>query len=437
MNFCSIFKNKLIICGIWVFIHSTLVYINYNDTSRLKKQGVSIHFDHNKNTKYMTPKYSYLKVIIVVIIVIAAILFFQNLNKPKDTLKVGAVLSLSGSTSSFYGEYNKNAIELAKGNINKSGGISGRNIEVLYEDSGGNKIAGLQGLNKLIESNVKAIITDISPVAVGIAPVSQSSKVLLVATSASNPTISTMGDYIFRTKMAAQKEGIEAAKYITENIQPKSVAFLYQNSDYGVGVFKTFSEQIKNAGINIVADQKFAQGASDMRTQLSVINSKKPDLIIVAAFPKEVGMLLKQAREIGISAKFFAHSGSIGPDIESVAGEAANGLTFLTELDKTSSEFKNFSEQYSQKYNKTPELFSSNAYDAFMLIAQSAEKCGGFDTFCMKDTLSKIKEYKGVSGSITFDENGDITDRDLLCQVKSVHVDASGNVSSENDMCDQ
>lgn len=338
-----------------------------------------------------------------------------NNSKEKQDIKIGAILALSGSTSSFYGEYNKRAIDIAIEEVNSTGGINGKKVLVQYEDSKGDKIEGVNAFNKLKIEEVHFVISDISSVSVAIGSIAQSTQTVLVATSASSPLITTTGDYVFRTKMAAQHEGVKAADYIVNKIKPKNVAFLYQNSDYGVGVFESFKKIIVENGLTIVSSEKFEKGATDMRTEIIKISKQKPELVIIAGFPKEIGQVLKQAHELKTNLRFFAHSGSIGPDIEKIAGKTSSGLIYLTELHAETREFKDFSEKYVKKYGIPAELFAANAYDAARLILEGLKSCGE-NTLCVKKYLSSVYNHQGVAGNITFDSNGDIIDRELLCR---------------------
>ncbi len=368
--------------------------------------------------------------IVVVIIVGIGITSLQSNGAEANVLRIGAMLSLSGNTSSFYGEYNKNALELAKDEINKNGGVLEKQIEIVYENSQGDKQLAVSGIQKLIATDkTDFIISDITAVSLAIAPIAESNKKILIATSASTPDLTNAGDYLFRTKLASTIEGKEAARYISTNIKPTRVAYLYQNSDYGTGVFNKFSAELKEKGITPVTEQKYETGALDMRQQLLSIKEKKPDLIIVAGFPKEIGIIIRQAREMGISTPFFAHSGSIGPDIELVAGKNANDLMYLSELDTETNEFKNFSEAYFKAYGKYPELFASNGYDALMLIANAIKACDNENVECVKTKLYETKEYKGVSGSITYDSNGDLTNRSMVCRQKVYRDDKLIDIS--------
>jgi branched-chain amino acid transport system substrate-binding protein len=233
-----------------------------------------------------------------------------------------------------------------------------------------------------------------------------------------------MGDYIFRTKYSAVLEGKSSVAYIMNTLKPKRIAFMYQNSDYGKGVFKAFGDELEKNNSSVIFSDSYEVGGIDVRTALAKIQSSNPDIVILAGFPKEIGLILKQAGEINIHTQFVAHSGSIGPDIVKIAGKSASGLMYLTELNKSTDEFKKFSLIYKKKYGVEPELVSSSSYDTTNLILQSGKECGTLQNAdCVKKHLAKIKDYNGVSGSITFDENGDVSDRGMVCLRKDVRME--------------
>lgn len=360
----------------------------------------------------------------VFIVLISAFLYKPHKSTDQfdknNEIIIGAILSLSGSTSSFYGEYNKNALDMYVEELNKKGGIDGKKVMIEYQDSKGDKVAAIQAFNVMHAQGVRYFIADISPVVVGIAPIANEKKSILIGTSASNPTITNMGEYIFRTKLSAETEGKIAAEYLSTQLKPKSVAFLYQSSDYGVGVFNSFGPIIKASGVQVLAEEKYDKDSTDMRTQLAKIRQRNPELLIMAGFPKEVGRIIKQAKEIGINAKMFAHSGSIGPDIELIAGSSSAGMLYFTELYEDGTRFKEFKEKYITTYSVAPELFASNTYDSITLLVKGIGQCGASidEVGCVKDTLAATKNFQGVAGNITFDKNGDLIERELVLKVR-------------------
>lgn len=384
----------------------------------------------------------YLSLVVALLVLVSAFLYksyrpIGQLDKNNEIV-IGAILSLSGSTSSFYGEYNKNALDLYVEELNKKGGIGGKKVRIEYQDSKGDKVAAIQAFNLMHAQGIRYFIADISPVVVGIAPMANEKKSILVGTSASNPTITNMGEYIFRTKLSAETEGKIAAEYLSTQLKPKSVAFLYQSSDYGVGVFNSFGPIIKASGVKVLAEEKYDKDSTDMRTQLAKIRQQNPEILIMAGFPKEVGRIIKQAKEIGINAKLFAHSGSIGPDIELIAGSSSSGMLYFTELHEDGARFKEFKDTYIAKYDVAPELFAANTYDAITLLVNGIGQCGGgqgsagvttgssvtnywaglTEVDCVKNNLASTKGFQGVVGNITFDKNGDLIERELILKVR-------------------
>ena len=340
-----------------------------------------------------------------------------------DEIVIGAILSLSGSTSSFYGEYNKNALDLYVEELNKQGGVSGKKVRIEYQDSKGDKVAAIQAFNLMHAQGIRYFIADISPVVVGIAPIANEKKSILIGTSASNPTITNMGEYIFRTKLSAETEGKIAAQYLGAQLKPKS-----------------FGPIIKASGVKVLAEEEYDKDSTYMRTQLAKIKQQNPEILIMAGFPKEVGRIIKQAKEIGINAKLFAHSGSIGPDIELIAGSSSAGMLYFTELHEDGTRFKEFKEKYIAKYGVSPELFAANTYDAIILLVNGIGQCsagvdggnasvtasssvtnywaGLAEVDCVKNNLASTKGFQGVAGNITFDENGDLIERELVLRVR-------------------
>lgn len=364
-------------------------------------------------------------ILVVVFVVLVSVFLYKLYGSTgqfdkNNEIVIGAILSLSGSTSSFYGEYNKNALDLYVEELNKKGGIDGKKVRIEYQDSKGDKVSAIQAFNAMHTQGISYFIADISPVVVGVALIANEKKSILIGTSASNPTISNMGEYIFRTKLSAETEGKIAAEYLSTKLKPKSVAFLYQSSDYGVGVFNSFGPIIKALGVKVLAEEKYDKDSTDMRTQLAKIRQQNPELLILAGFPKEVGRIVKQAKEIGINAKLFAHSGSIGPDIELIAGSSSAGMLYFTELHEDGAKFKEFKEKYVAKYGVSPELFAANTYDAITLLVSGIGQCWGglAEVDCVKNTLASTKGFQGVAGNITFDKNGDLTERELVLKVR-------------------
>jgi branched-chain amino acid transport system substrate-binding protein len=347
---------------------------------------------------------------VVVVVVIVTVWIVVNQKSTKDNaIKIGAILSLTGG-SSFYGEHAQRGIDFALSKINSSGGINGKSLSIVYEDSQGQPKIGVDAIGKLIAEGTKVIVGgDVSGITLAMAPIAEQNKILLIAPAGAAPAITNAGDYIFRTKVSAAVESKTVAQYIANVLKVKKVAFLYQNSDYGKGVFTPFKADIAAFGVSTIAEENYETDSTDFRTQLTKLKNKSADLIVLAGYPKEVGEILKEAYELGINKTFFAHSGSIGPDIIKVGGDSANGLIYMSEikLDLNDIATADFYAAYKQKYNEDPEIFSMLGYDTLMVLSDGLKKCS-LDSECIKNYLYGVKNYPGITGLISFDQNGDI-----------------------------
>ncbi|KKP55270.1 MAG: Extracellular ligand-binding receptor, partial [Parcubacteria group bacterium GW2011_GWA1_33_6] len=187
-----------------------------------------------------------------------------------------------------------------------------------------------------------------------------------------------------------------------------------QNSDYGVGVFNVLKAEMEKGGVIMTNDEHFEIGSVDMRTQLTKIKSSDAELVLLAGYPKDIGQILRQASELKLDKKFFAHSGSIGPDVVKVGGTGAENLLFLYEIsvNKEDQKTKSFFDRYEQKYSDSPELFSMIAYDTTVLLGEKIRECKE-DVECVKNALYNTVNYPGITGLINFDNKGDII-RDLF-----------------------
>jgi branched-chain amino acid transport system substrate-binding protein len=201
----------------------------------------------------------------------------------------------------------------------------------------------------------------------------------------------------------------------------KEIAVLYINNEWGVGLKDVFEKEFENLGGKILISEGFEQDAKDFRTQLIKIKAKNPKVIFIPVYYIEAGLILKQAKELGIKAQFLSGDSIEKPEFIEIAGELAEGIIFgAPTYDPESKEslIKNFVDKYQSKFGKKPTVVAAHAYDATNIIALTLEKCEENAT-CIKDELYKIKDFPGVSGKTSFDKNGDAIKEILLKTVKN------------------
>ncbi|NQU77958.1 penicillin-binding protein activator [Candidatus Falkowbacteria bacterium] len=347
--------------------------------------------------------------LVIVLLVIAGIWYsVAKKEGEEDTIKIGAVLPLTGNAA-VWGERSRKGIDIAVKEINSAGGINSRELEIIYEDNLSQAAESVKVLQKLINvDKIKIIIGSVnSPETLAMAPVAEENKVIIIAPGSSSPKVTTAGDYIFRTRVSAEVESLELADKIINTLKLNDIALLYRDDDYGHGVGEAVKQHFENFGGTVKQVEVFLPGATDFKTSLTKIKAKEPEVILIAAEPKEVGLIMKQREELGIDTPVLIHSGSKGPEINELAKDAANGLIVLNTFDKTSKKTSDFIEKYNIEYGEEAEFVSALAYDATKILADMIQRCE-IDNECIKDNLYQTKDYQGASSVLTFDENGDV-----------------------------
>lgn len=344
------------------------------------------------------------------IAIFSFVLFFSGCGKSeKDVMKIGAILPLTGS-GSLWGQNGKKGVELAVDEINKNGGINGKEVKILFEDSQTDPRIAVSAFQKLTDiEGVKVSIVDmISSNVLAIAPIANEKKVVIISPGASNPAITNAGDYVFRNWPSDALQGNEAARISFNKLVWKSVGIFYINNEYGNGLDAVFKKEFENLGGKIVIEETFQQGSSDFKTSLLKFKGKKLDGIYLVGYPKEVPIILKQSKELGMKVKYLGTETFEDPALLSQAGIAAEGVVYLIPKvpDDQSSVRKQFLEAYNIKFNENPGVPADVAYDALIIIKWAIEKVG-YNSEKIKGQLYKLKDWEGSSGITTFDSNGD------------------------------
>jgi len=320
-------------------------------------------------------------------------------------------LELTGDGAEI-GKGAQKGMELAVSEINEEGGINGRKLKILYEDSASQPGQAVSALQKLIDANKPPIVLGaiFSTLTLAMAPVAERNHVVLLSPGSSNPNITNAGDYIFRNYPSDNYEGKISAEYIFGQLGIKSVTILYVNNDYGVGLRDVFSKRYRELGGSVALEEAYKQGSSDFRTQLVKAQKLKPLLVYVPGYYADVGRLLKQAHELGIKSRFFGNVGVADPKIFDIAGQAAEGLLFtapVVDLEADVRKGKSFAERFQAKWGQKPGFPEAYSYDAVRIAAIAMEK-GGTTADGIKEALYKVHDYSGVTGKTSFDKNGDV-----------------------------
>ena len=331
--------------------------------------------------------------------------------KPKQDapIQIGATLPLSGDAA-VWGKNTQDGIELGLAEINDSGGVLGRKVAVIYEDTKAQAKEGVSAYQKLTTVNhVPAIIDDsVSSVTLAMAPLAEKVQVVILATGATAPKISDAGEFIFRIWNSDAYEGEVSAEYAFTKLGLTNVAILYINNDYGAGLREVFTKQFERRGGKISAVEGFDPNVTDMRTQLTKIGASRPDGLYLVGYPKEIPVALRQAKELGVSGVRIGTVAMQDPQLLQTAGDAAEGLLFPYPMEPAGQEAARFKAAFKKRYGKEPGITSDVGYDAVRMITKALETSKGASGDAIRKGLNTLKDYPGASGTMTFDEKGDV-----------------------------
>jgi len=349
---------------------------------------------------------------------------FTNCNGGKqNVIKIGVLFPLTGDEGD-YGKKGKDAIEMAVDQINSGGGIDGKKVEAIFEDSRSDGPTGVTAIQKMISvDRVSAVVGDIvSAVTIPAAAVANKNKVIMIAPTSSAPAITNAGEYIYRVWPSDLAEGMAAGNYARQQNYKKAV-ILHVNNEYGTQIANIFTVNFENQEQKVVANEAYDPKATDFRSVLTKVKALTPDVIYLAGYFEDSASILKQAKELGFFVKFIGTTAIEDKKFIAIAGSSSEGIVYplATSFDAKSQDAtsKKFVDAFENKYSYEPSWVESHCYDAFMLIAEAMKNnpadISGDSMRKYLDTVS----YKGVTGEIKFDENGDVTKPIVMKTVKN------------------
>jgi branched-chain amino acid transport system substrate-binding protein len=333
----------------------------------------------------------------------------QGGSSESGPIKVGVYADLSGQTSSF-GQSTVNGIKMAADEINKAGGVNGRQVELIIEDDQGRPEQAATVVTKLISQNqVHAVLGEVaSSNSLAAAPKAQAAKIPMITPSSTNPKVTQVGDYIFRVCFIDPFQGEVMAKFAANTLKAKRAAILLDvNSDYSRGLGQFFEENFTKLGGQIVERQSYTQTDRDFKGQLTSIRSANPEVIFVPGYYGQVGVIAKQSKELGIKAPLLGGDGWDAPQLFQLGGNDLNGSFMANHysVDDPSPATQKFVNDYKGRYNGTaPDAIGALAYDAMNVLADAIKRAGSTNGTKLRDAIAQTKGFAGVTGTINIDE---------------------------------
>jgi len=332
----------------------------------------------------------------------------------KTLVKIGVVLPLTGDAAK-YGEWSRKGYDLALEKINSQDDYSYQ-LMLIYEDDEGIPKQSVSATQKLISiDKVKALTGYVlSSGALPSAAVAEKNKIVLLSSTASAESIKHAGDYIFRLRESGGLHGQLMAEYCHNKINVKQVAVFYLAAENGLAYAESFRKKFTEPGGEIMFYESYNPGATDFRSSLTKIKELQPDAVYLPGMPAEIGLILKQAAELGLQNQFLSTSAIENPKIFELAGGHADGVIYTyPSFDNHCHEnpCNEFVRHYESKYGVSPEFVAASSYDALMILSLVFKE-QGIDSEMIKKGLYKVNDYMGVSGKISFDEYGEVV-RDI------------------------
>jgi branched-chain amino acid transport system substrate-binding protein len=338
-----------------------------------------------------------------------------------SVILVGEVGSLTGAQATF-GISTQNGIQLAADQVNAAGGIHGKKIMVrVYDDQGKPEEAASAVTRLIAQDKAKLILGEVASTnSLAMAPKAQAAQVPMITPSSTNPKVTEVGDFIFRVCFIDPFQGFVMAKFAKEHLKVSNVAILRdQKSDYSIGLAEVFNARFAEMGGKIVGEEAYSQGDTDFRAQLTVLKAQKPEAIFIPGYYTDVGLIARQARELGIKAPLLGGDGWESERLFELGGSAIEGSYYSNHYSANdpSPEVQKFLEVYKGRFGSLPDSLAVLGYDAAMVGFEAMKKVPDLSGPAIRDELAKTKDFAGISGKITLDEKRNAVKSAVVLQV--------------------
>lgn len=332
-----------------------------------------------------------------------------------DKYVIGASFELTGNVAN-YGKSTLSGLKLAVDQVNKAGGVNGKQLVVVESDNKSEPAESGNSVTKLItQDKVVAVVGPATSGCVFAAtPVVTSNKVPLIAPCATAPAITVdngqVKEFIFRACFIDPFQGRVMAEFADKTLGVKNVAILHDaSSDYSKGLAEVFEKTLNEKGGKVVAKEAFLSKDIDFKAALTKIKAANPKAIYIPGYYEEVAKIIKQTREIGLNVPLIGCDGWDSPKLVEIAGpEALNNTYFSSAFsvqDQTESVQK-FIADYKAMYQKDPDIFCMQGYNAGLVLADALKRAGdGADGTKLATAIAATKDLPVASGKLTYDKD--------------------------------
>ncbi len=326
----------------------------------------------------------------------------------KNAAKIGFTAALTGGAAA-YGRSEEEGVRLAVEEINKKGDFP---IDLLVEDTKAVPADSMNATKKLIQEKVSLIIGPMtSNEAKAAGPIIQNAKVPSLEISVTAENITDIGDCIFRNSVPESKNIPQTVKKTHKLLGYKTAAILYaHDNEQHVTAQKYFQKTMEEEGVQVIDVETFGSKDTEYSAQLTNIQHKAPDVIVVCSYYQEGSRILKKMREMGMDQPVLGDNGFVSPELGKMAGAAADNVyvSSMWSADRKDEKVQKFVENYTKAYGRAPDQFAASAYDGVYMAMDAMQRAGTTtDHKKIRDALAQMKDFKGVCGTFSFDEKRD------------------------------
>jgi len=344
-------------------------------------------------------------------------LFGCNSEK-KESIKIGAILPLTGPAAQF-GQNAKNGIQLAINKLNEKNKTN--IIKVTFQDSQGNSknaITTFNGLTETEKIDICFVLTSVETIA--LKPLINKEKIITF-TGTLLPNVTTDSDYLFRNGISLDMEAKSMSNYLKDVKNSPTVGIIYINNDAGIVAKENFEREYVKFNGTVLTSQAYEPKATDFKTQLLKIREVDPDYLYILSY-SEFGIIMKQARELGIISKFIGTSTFEDPTGVELAGGFAEGSEFTSPAfgsDNNDSIYNKFQEDYEKLYGRKSEVYGAIFFDNINIITNFFNSQKDFNNQSFLSYMKNVKDFDGASGRTSFLENRDVVKPIIIKRIKN------------------
>lgn len=344
-------------------------------------------------------------------------------------IKIGLLNEMTGGNATI-GTAAANGAKLAIKEINANGGLLGKQIKAVVADNKSEPSEAANAMTKLLTQDRVVAVTGTfsSSNAIAAASVAEANKSPYLVAGATNPKVTVdektknVKKYIYRVCFIDPFQGTVAANFAAKDLKVKKAAMLVDNSsDYSKGLAEFFEAALKKEGGEIVSNEAYLQKDTDFKATLTKIKSKGAEVLYVPGYYEEVGKIVKQAREMGITVPIIGADGWDSPKLVEIASVSALNNTYFTNhysVEDTSPKAQAFVDAYTKEYGQKPEALAVLGYDAVYVLADAIKRANSTDSAKIIEALADTKDFPAISGVTTINKTHDADKNAVVIEMK-------------------